>query len=169
MKPKSFSRLLDKLRAIHTAVEPYADEEKRRVVVAELDQLIQILTAIRRDLTQVADQPICDELQDALARTITLLAEAESNRTVQMAVIESLAPARNKARGQGRAAQRQIPGDLTNDQIRSLLKENLSRRELQEIARQRSIPSGDRPKAELEAAILRFLERGEGYNRLRGQ
>ncbi len=57
----------------------------------------------------------------------------------------------------------EIPANLTNEQIRKLLEKDLSKAELIEIARQRSISVGTYTKEEIKRRILRNLERQEGY------
>ncbi len=60
----------------------------------------------------------------------------------------------------------EIPANLTNEQIRKLLEKDLSKAELKEIARQRSISVGKYTNEEIKRRILRNLERQEGYARL---
>lgn len=60
----------------------------------------------------------------------------------------------------------EIPANLTNEQIRKLLEKDLSKAELKEIARQRSIYVGTYTNEEIKRRILRNLERQEGYARL---
>lgn len=60
----------------------------------------------------------------------------------------------------------EIPANLTNEQIRKLLEKDLSKAELKEIARQRSIYVGTYTNKEIKRRILRNLERQEGYARL---
>lgn len=55
---------------------------------------------------------------------------------------------------------------LTNDQIRALLKKDLSKTELKAIAAQRSISTGKSTNKEIKRDILRNLERQEGYEQL---
>lgn len=60
----------------------------------------------------------------------------------------------------------EIPANLANEQIRKLLEKDLSKTELKEIARQRSIYVGTYTNEEIKRRILRNLERQEGYARL---
>jgi hypothetical protein len=62
---------------------------------------------------------------------------------------------------------RNLPGNLTNEQIRELLKESLSLGELQAIARQLSISTRHRSIVQLQSSISSCLERCEGYQLLR--
>jgi hypothetical protein len=56
-----------------------------------------------------------------------------------------------------------IVSNLTNEQIRALLKKDLSKAELKEIAAQRSISVGKYNIEEIRRRILKNLERQEGY------
>lgn len=57
-----------------------------------------------------------------------------------------------------------ISPNLTNEQIRKLLEKDLSKAELKEIAKQRSIFVGKcTTNDEIRIRILRNLERQEGY------
>jgi 5-bromo-4-chloroindolyl phosphate hydrolysis protein len=55
---------------------------------------------------------------------------------------------------------------MTNDQIREMLKKDLSKTELKEIAVQRSISTTNLTKEEIKKRIIKNLERQEGYERL---
>jgi hypothetical protein len=60
----------------------------------------------------------------------------------------------------------QIPNNLTNDQIRALLEQNLSNSELKAIAAQRAISVDKSNNEGIKRSILKNLERQEGYGRL---
>jgi len=60
----------------------------------------------------------------------------------------------------------EIPNNLTNEQIRTLLEKDLSKAELKAIAGQRAISVGKSNNEEIKRHILRNLERQEGYGRL---
>ena len=60
----------------------------------------------------------------------------------------------------------EIPNNLTNEQIRGLLENDLSKAELKAIAGQRAISVGKSNNEEIKRYILRNLKRQEGYGRL---
>lgn len=60
----------------------------------------------------------------------------------------------------------EIASNMTNDQIRALLENDLSSVELKIIAVQRSISVGKYTNDEIKRRILKNLERQEGYGRL---
>lgn len=57
-----------------------------------------------------------------------------------------------------------IASNLTNEQIRELLKKDLSKTELRAIAAQRSISVGKYTNEEIKRRILKNLERQESYS-----
>lgn len=60
----------------------------------------------------------------------------------------------------------EIAPDLTNEQIRLLLEQDLSREELESVAAQRAISTGNSNMTDIRRDILKNLERQEGYARL---
>jgi GTP-sensing pleiotropic transcriptional regulator CodY len=60
----------------------------------------------------------------------------------------------------------EIACDLTNDQIRLLLEQELSRSELESIAGQLAISTTSSNMKAIRRDILKNLERQEGYSRL---
>ncbi len=100
---------------------------------------------------------------------LEFLEDAKSDDSFQMALSDILkANLRASERSPLRREPIEIPPNLTNQQIRDLLARDLSRAELAEIAKQRSISHAKRSREELRAAIMSFVDRQEDYNRLRG-
>ncbi len=161
MRLKRSNRLLDSLKKLRRALEIYCDARSRSAAINELDQVILGLSDMRTKLTHASAPEKTSATLAALDEILGFLERAKSDSTFQVTFSETVTtrPRQNH--------NSQIPPNLTNQQIRELLQRDLSKSELEEIAKQRSISLGKRSKSHLRSAILDFIERQESYERLR--
>ncbi len=152
--------LLASLKRLRESVLLYSDAELWSAVTGELDRLIPALSDLRR---RVAGGPTTEDAASVAAAVDTILAFLQRTKGDDLfRVALSQVPGHSSKS----AEKAQIPLNLSNEQIRELLRRDLSRAELEEIASQRSIAVGKRSKAELRSAILAFIEKQESYARL---
>lgn len=166
MRPKSSDKLLASLEKLRRAVELYSDPQLRSAVIKELDQLVRALSDIRARLTSASVPERISATIAALQEVVEFLERAKSDEVLQMAFSEMRTTRARQTRRASIKEPIEIAPNLTNQQIRELLQRELSKAELAEIAKQRSISVGKRTKNDLRAAILDFIERQEGYERL---
>lgn len=155
------SKLLPNLKKLRNAVEMYSDTQRRSALIEELDRVILGLSEIRKKLSQVPAPETPSHTVSAIDEVLRFLDRAKADESFLALSSEVLGTTPQ------RAPKPEIPPNLTNQQIRDLLQNDLSKSELEQIARQRGISSGKRSKPELRSAIQHFVERQESYDRLR--
>jgi hypothetical protein len=138
----------------------YADTELWSAVAGELDNLIPVLSGLR---ARVASGPGAGDGASVAAAVDTIISFLERARQDDLFKVAWPQSPGHRRKDAGDAP---IPSNLSNEEIRSLLRRDLSKAQLAELARQRSIPVGKNSKAELRSAILSFIEKQESYARL---
>jgi hypothetical protein len=162
MKSEPSGNLVSKLRRISEQLEEFATGESKASVLKNLDYLIAAMNRFRGALLAQAFEEKTATIQKSLGEVIGFLEFAKSDeflRTVLLSAEKGSKPKRQPI---------DIPNDLTNEQIRSLLERNLSKPELKAIATQRSISVGKASIEEIKRDILKHMEREDGYERLGG-
>ncbi len=152
--------LLASLKRVREAVLVYGDAARWSEVGKELDTLITVLSELRETVNSQTSLGDVAPVAAAVDTVIAFLQGARGDSLFRMAASPALG---QRSR---RAADTKIPSNLTNDQIREFLRQDLSRAQLEEIARQRSIALGAKSKEDLRSAILSFIDRQESYERL---
>jgi len=153
--------LLTKLDNLSAILGVTADGPKRAIAVKRLDALIDGLSKLRSVLTAEEFIEKATAVRPAVAQVIEFLASArQDGRLIDLLEIN---------KGTGKATKREpidILPNLSNQQIRELLKQDLSSKELQSIATQRSISAHGANREDIKRAIVDNLNREEGYQRL---
>ena len=162
MKDQPSNGLVAKLQQLKISLDVFSRREAKQKFLDEIDELIASLERLRN----VAMEPFLDErasgVRGPIEQVLDFLELARSNEAI--AVLLSSAAVNGTTKPKRKLVQ--IPDDLTNDQIRALLKEDLTRAELKIIASQRAISFTKSNNDELKQSILRNLDRQEGYTRL---
>jgi hypothetical protein len=162
MKSEPSGNIVSKLRRISEQLEEFASGESKASVLKNLDYLIAGLNRFRAALLAPNFDEKTATIQKSLGEVIGFLESAKSDEF--LSIVFSGAQKVSKPKRQ----PIDIPSDLTNEQIRSLLEKDLSRRELKAIATQRSISVGKANIDEIKRGILKHMEREDGYERLGG-
>jgi hypothetical protein len=162
MKAHPKNNLLSKLKDLHGDLKSVADPAAKTAIVANLDAIIASLSQLRSELANHTVEARVTQVQAPLAQIIDFLEFAKTDESLKtfLCLVESATKPKEKR------APIEIPGNLTNDQIRALLAQNLSVDELKAIARQRAISTASGSGKEIRASIVKNLERQEGYGRL---
>jgi hypothetical protein len=162
MKRNTSNGLIAQLDRIKANLDAFADPETRTQFLENLDGLIGRLCALRDQLT---DAPTAKRLSDValpLGQVISFLQAAKDDQTLAAIVSDAL----HSRPAKPSRPPISIPQNLTNDQIREFLRQDLSKNELKALAAQRGISVGKRTDEQVRRDLLRSLERQEGYQRL---
>jgi hypothetical protein len=157
-----------RLRQLLGAAELYSKEDLRTRIVAEIDRIIDVLSNMRKGLADDSVRAKSVDVIESISNVLEFLEQSKSDQTLQVVLSGFLSPhthAKPELRHKREAVV--IIPDLSNGQIRELLKKDLSKAELKQIAVQRSISVGKRSAQELRAAILSFIDKQESYDLLR--
>lgn len=162
MKSDPHKNLISKLNRIREELEAFENPELRSAFIKSLDDLIAVLSHLRTVLTHPSLEVKAQEIKEPLEQVIGFLEFAKSDESLRALLSRGRKTRTPKPKRQTAV----IPNNLTNEQIRTLLKEDLSKTKLKAIAGQRNISVGKSSKEEIKKDILRNLERQEGYSRL---
>lgn len=162
MKSDPNKNLISKLSRIREELKVLAHPESKASFLKSLDDLIATLSRLRAGLTNPTLEGKATEIQKPLEQVIGFLEFAKNDEILRTL----LSPARTVATPKLKRQPVEIPNNLTNEQIRSLLEKDLSKAELKAIAEQRAISVGKSNNEKIKRDILRNLERQEGYGRL---
>ena len=164
MKTDQSRHLASRLRQIDEKISLFSSVESREAIVKDLSDMIAELSELRAGLLNLNLQERIVGIQKPLTEVIEFLEFAKSDRLLNAL----LKPARKAVSLKVKRVPVEIAADLTNDQIRKLLDNNLTRDELQAIASQRAISIGKLNNKEIRIGILKNLNLQEGYERLAG-
>jgi hypothetical protein len=167
MKTNSADTLLGKLAALRGLLETLRDVESQRATIKEIDTLIETLLEVRNVLTSADLRAKASELLPALNQILLFLESAKSDKSLQALVSQVLPGHPRKPHTISTKVTVDIERDMTNQQIRDLLQKDLSKADLEQIAKQRSIGTNGLSRAALRSAILEFINRQESYEMLR--
>ena len=162
MKNDPNKNLISKLNEIREGLELLAGPESKAAFQKNLGDLIAALTGLRAGLANPSVETKVAEIHGPLEQVIEFLELAKSDevlKTLLCSVRKTVAPKPKR-----RAVE--IASNLTNEQVRELLEKDLSKAELKAVAEQRAISVGKSTNREIKRAILKNLERQEGYERL---
>ena len=162
MKNNPNKNLISKLNRIREELEVLEQPESKSAFLKSLDDLIASLSRLRAGLTHPSLEGKAAEIREPLEQVIGFLEFAKSDESLKTL----LSLARKTQTPKPKRQPVEIPNNLTNEQIRTLLKKDLSKAELKAIAGQRAISVGKFNNEEIKRNILRNLERQEGYGRL---
>ena len=154
MKNDPAKNLISKLSRIKEDIDFLSRPESKSAFVKSLDDLIGQLSRLRDELAGSVFDEKASEIRKPLEQVIGFFQSAKSDevlRTILFPIPKSL------------RQPVEIPHNLTNDQIRDLLKQSLSSSELKAIAAQRAISVDKSSNEEIKRSILKNLERQEGY------
>jgi len=160
MKSNPSKSLISRLNRLKVELEILTNDESKNAFLKNLDELIKILTDLRRKLSDPALSEKAFKVLPHFEQVVGFLESAKNDEALKVLLL----PYPNKSE----RPKVEIPANLTNDQIRALLEKDLSRDELKAIARQRAISTDKSNSEEIKRDILRNLERQEGYGRLSG-
>ena len=161
MKHSPANGLIAQLNRIKIELDAFAHPESRTAFLQDLDELIVRLSTLREQLANAPLEAKLSEIGKPLAEVIKFLGLAKYDQSIAT-LISQVFWSRT-------ARQQRTPVNIpanANDQIRALLAQDLSKRELKAIATQRGISVGKRSAEDVRRDILRALERQEGYERL---
>ena len=162
MKSNPSSTLASQLDRLKTELETITHPESRAAFARALDGLIERLATIRSRLSSAALEERASEIQKPLTQVIEFLEYAKTDETLAPFISQALHAKAAKTK----RPPLEIPPGLTNEQIRSMLDQDLSRAELKQLAGQRGISIAKATTDQIKQDILRSLERQEGYQRL---
>jgi hypothetical protein len=154
--------LIAQLNRIKADLDSFANPESKAKFLANLDGLIARLVALRAQFTKATLERRVAEVAPPLAQLIEFLQAAKDDPALMALISDALHSRPSKPQ----RVPIHIPPNLTNDQIREFLAQDLSKSELKAIAAQRGISAGKRNDEEVRRDIRRALERQEGYERL---
>ncbi len=163
MRSESGKSLVVKLAHISRVIEALASPEARAALQRELDEVISALETLRAGLADPSLRERVAEVRHPLEQVVAFLELAKSDEALRV-----LLPSWGTRPPKPKRDPIEFGGNLTNEQIRDLLRKELSRSELVAIAAQRAISVGKSNAHEIRRAILKNLERQEGYGRLAG-
>ncbi len=162
MKNPKDSSLIGRLSQIRQELGMFEKPESKAAFLRNLNELIAALHRLREGFTNPSLETKVAEITPPLEQVIRFLESAQKDDA--LAVLLSLAAKSGTAKPKRQPLE--IPANLTNNEIRELLKRDLSKPELKAIAGQRAISVGKSNNEELRRDILKNLERQEGYGRL---
>lgn len=162
MKTENDRNLLAKLNRMKEQLGVFAQPESRAALLKSLDDLIASLGLLRSELGNPSLEANAAELRTPLEQVIRFLERAKSDETLQKLLSLGWVTATPKPKRQ----PVEIASDLTNAEIRTLLESDLSKGELKAVAAQRAISVGESGREAIRRAILKNLDRQEGYERL---
>lgn len=162
MKNKQNNDVVAKLNRIKAELGVLGCSESRAAFLQSLEELIVSLTRLRTELSDPSLEAKAAEVKTPLDQVIKFLELAQSDVVLQALLSLTGITVAKKTKRQAV----EIPGNLTNEQIRTLLQKDLSKAELKAIAKQKSFPVGKLSISDMKHYILKNLERQEGYGRL---
>jgi hypothetical protein len=154
--------LISRLNQIKGEIDNLVRPESQEAFKKNLDDLITILIRVRAGLTNPSLQERAVQVSAPLKEVIDFLEFAKSDDLLKLL----LAPTRTARTPKAKRKIVEIRSDLTNEQIRALLEQDLSKAELKAIAAQRAISVGKSTNDEIKRSILKNLQRQESYGRL---
>lgn len=162
MKNDPNKNIISKLNQIREELEALEQPELKSEFVKSLDDLIIFLNRLRTELMRQSLEEKIVKIREPLEHVISFLESAKSDESLSIL----LSVARKIQTPKPKRQPVEIPNGLTNEQIREILKKDLSKAELKIIARQRAIAVGKSNTGKIRQDILKNLERQEGYSRL---
>jgi len=163
MKSDANKKLISKLSRIREELDLLSNPESKASFLKSLDDLIATLSRLRAGLANSTLERKVAEIHKPLEQVIDFLEFAKNDEILRTL----LSPATRKvAIAKSKRQPVEIPNNLTNEQIRGLLENDLSKAELKAIATQRAISVGKSNTEKIRRDILKNLERQEGYGRL---
>ena len=162
MNAEPKSDLVSSLARIKEDLAIFAHSESRHFNLIALDEMIEALRRLRAELADPTLVQRAAEIQNPVEQVIGFLEAARDDEALRWLFSPSGKPTITQSKKQAV----EIESNLTNEQIRSLLRRELSKAELKAIAAQRAISTGKGNSEEIRRNILRNLERQEGYGRL---
>ncbi len=164
MKSDPSKSVVLKLTHISKMIETLTRPESKAALQSELDELITALQGLRAGLADPSLDGKVAEVRHPIEQVLAFLELAKSDEALKLLLPSCVARHPAKPKREPIA----VGNNLTNDQIRDLLGKELSISELKAIASQRAISVGKSNADEMRRAILKNLERQEGYGRLAG-
>ncbi|MGA2660328.1 MAG: hypothetical protein ABSH34_22755 [Verrucomicrobiota bacterium] len=162
MKTEHDRNLIAKLTRMKEQLGVFGQPESRAALLKSVDDLIASLGLLRNELGNPLLEANAAQVRTPLEEVIRFLERAKSDETLQRLLSLAWIAAAPKPKRQ----PVEIASDLRNDEIRALLGNDLSKSELKAIAAQRAISVGESNSATIRRAILKNLDRQEGYERL---
>lgn len=162
MKSSKHSTLLSKLNQLRGELNFLAQPESKEEFVNSLAELISSLRSLKDGLTDPSLSARSSDVIQPLDQVISFLESASSDAALRAL----LSSGRKGGQPKAKRLPIDIPQNLSNEQIRSLLEKKLSRVELKAIASQRGISIGKSNSDTIKQDILKNLDRQEGYERL---
>ncbi len=164
MTSKSDHPLVNRLRDLRNVVLLLGSDEARREAIKEIDETVRLLQQLRAALDSSGlDQGSRLRSIDEVLSFLETVSEDERLRVV----LQWTKAAKRARPPKPKRQPVEIKGELTNDEVRSLLSQDLSRSELQAIAKQKGLSTDKRNTAELRDAILGFVDKQDNYSKLR--
>ena len=163
MRSEPGKSLILKLSHISKVIDVLMRPESRDALQRELDELIRALEILREGLANPSLETRVAEIRRPLEQVVAFLELAKSDEALRV-----LLPSWGARPAKPKREPIEIGSNLTNEQIRDLLRKKLSISELRAIAAQRAISVGKSNSEEIRQSILKNLERQEGYSRLAG-
>jgi hypothetical protein len=163
MTSKSIHPLVGRIRDLRESLLLLLSDEAWHDVIHEIEETVRLLQKLRAALDSGALQD--GSTLSAIDHLLSFLARASEDERLRVL----LRGTKTRKRVRPSKPKRQpikIEETLTNDQIRELLKGNLSRDELRAIAKQRGISGQKRNTAQLRDAIISFLDKQDSYAKL---
>lgn len=161
MKNDPNRNLISKLSRLREELQCLSQPETRASFKRNLDDLIGLLSKLRAGLLNPSLEARAAEIHRPLEQVISFLEFAKYDDT-----LNAVLSFRKAKSPRPKRPEIEIGNNLTNEQIRALLQNDLSKAELKAIAAQRAISVGKLTNKEIRQNILRNLERQEGYQRL---
>lgn len=151
--------LISRLSRIRDELEYLTCPESRDVFQKNLEDLIGALNRLRVGLNNPSLEARAMEIRHPIEQVIGFLELAKADEVLKMLLL----PTRKVSVAKPKRRAVEIASNLTNEEIRALLEEDLSKAELKAIAAQRAMSVGKSTNAEIKRNILKNLERQEGY------
>jgi carboxylesterase type B len=167
MKARSADALLGKLAALKSLLKNLLDLDSQSAAAKEIGTMVETLLEVRARLTSADFQEKASQLIPALDQVLLFLEGAKSDKSLQSIVSQALCRRPRKPRTASTKVTPSIQPSMTNQQIRDIIQQDLSRADLEQIAKQRSIATNGRSKTALRSAIMDFISRQESYEILR--
>ena len=163
MTSKSQHALLGRLHDIREGVLLLLNDEARREAINDIDDTVRLLQELRVALDSVGVDD--GSLIRAIDNLLSFLVRASEDK--RLGIVLRRTKARKLARPPKPKRQPiRIKENLTNDEVRELLRQTLSRAELEAIAKQKGISVGKRNINQLRDAVLGFVDKQDSYAKL---
>ncbi len=162
MKQNLTNSLIGQLSRLKCELDAVVRPESKAAIVRNLDALIERLSTIRSQFADATLQERVSKVQRPFQEVIEFLESVKTDEVLGTLLSQPLQtkPARPKR------IPIEISPNLTNEQIRGLLAQDLSKLELKAVAAQRGITVGKTSDEQVRRELLRVLDRQEGYERL---